>query len=142
MHKVVREFGTEDVGSLSAKLLAELLQDYDLSEGPESEGPLPFGEPEPSVAKKTELGARIVAVAKGYLDKPVREDAGTNADKDGLIRSFFLEGVPWKSSYWDDWVTNHPTARCLGQSGVRRLHATAHERATLSRVLPTKSPRC
>ncbi len=108
MHKVVREFGTEDVGALSAQLLGELLQNYDLSDGPELEGPLPFGEPEPSVAKKTALGARIVAIAKGYLDKPVREDAGTNEDKDGLIRSFFLEGVPWKSSYWDDWVANHP----------------------------------
>lgn len=108
MHHSSGDRDAEDIFSLSALERAELQSNYDLTEGAETEGPLSFDEPPPSVLKPTELGSKIVAVGRKLLDKPVREDAGTNADKDGLIRSFFIEGIPWKASYWDDWVKNHP----------------------------------
>lgn len=108
MHHRGDEQEAEDITGLSAQAFLELLSNYDLSEGAEPEGPLSFEEPPPSALKQTELGNKVVAVGKTLLGKPVREDAGTNADKDGLIRSFFLEGIPWKASYWDDWVKNHP----------------------------------
>ena len=98
---------TEDLRALDERAFSELFhQVLDLFD-PEEE-PAAFADPGPSVATKTALGEQIVAVAKALLKKPVREDAGSNEDKDGQIRSFFLEGVPWKASYWDDWVKNHP----------------------------------
>lgn len=98
---------TEDLSALDERAFAELFhQVLDLFD-PDEE-PAAFADPGRSVATKTALGEQIVAVAKTLLKKPVREDAGSNEDKEGQIRSFFLEGVPWKSSYWDDWVKNHP----------------------------------
>lgn len=98
---------TENVSALDGQALSELFEvALDLFD-PDEE-PAAFAEPGPSVATKTALGEQIVAVAKALLKKPVREDAGCNEDKDGQIRTFFLEGIPWKASYWDDWVKNHP----------------------------------
>lgn len=96
----MQSFGTEDLSELSPEAQGELVTDHDLDEDC---GPLVFGEPSPSVAKKTALGEQVVAVGMALLNKPVREDAGTNADKDGVIRSCFLEGIPWPARYWDAW---------------------------------------
>lgn len=67
-------------------------------------------EPGPSVATKTELGARVMAVAQWFQKHPLLEDAGTNQDKEHLIRRCFVEGIPWGASMWDDWIEQHPSS--------------------------------
>lgn len=61
-----------------------------------------------SIVQKTALGNSIIEVAMRLLNLPLREDAGENADRNGVIRSLFLEGIPWPARYWDDWKNDHP----------------------------------
>lgn len=52
------------------------------------------------------LGRAIVAIAEKHL--ALREDAGTNQDTGGKIRNFFLEGLKWPASTWDNWAQKFP----------------------------------
>lgn len=60
------------------------------------------------VGTDTALGQKIVAVADHYLRMPLREDAGTNDDKAGNLRKFFLEGLKWRPELWDHWAEKYP----------------------------------
>lgn len=62
----------------------------------------------PSVVQKTALGSSIIEAGMHLLNRPLREDAGENADRNGIIRSLFLKGIPWPARYWDDWQNDHP----------------------------------
>lgn len=106
----MQSLDTEDSDLLSPEGLLELLSDEDDISDLASEGPIFFAE-KASVLQKTELGQRILEVGLALLNKPLREDAGPNEDRDGVIRSLFLEGIPWPASLWDNWKKNHPSSR-------------------------------
>ena len=102
---------TEDSDSLSPEGLRELLGDSEGFTEIEEDGPLAFAEHGASVTEKNELGKRILEVGMSLLNRPLLEDAGPNADKRGVIRSLFLEGLRWDNSLWDRWKVAHPSSK-------------------------------
>ncbi len=55
----------------------------------------------PPVTGATRLGQAVLAKVESMLN--LREDAGPNQDHGGQIRKFFIEGVQWPPSTWDNW---------------------------------------
>ena len=90
---------------LSQQVIDELSQEPD---APDPRAlPVSFDDEDPASAA-TELGNATLAIAERFLKMPLREDAGTNRDKDGHIRSFFLEGLKWSPETWDRWAEKYP----------------------------------
>src|SRR5262245_20595477 len=99
----------DELSTLSAEAVKELSTAHEL--GDLFDDPTwSSDEPAASIAKSTELGEKIMAVARWFERHPLVEDAGTNQDKASLIRRCFVEGVPLKGSLWDEWIALHPSS--------------------------------
>jgi hypothetical protein len=80
------------------------------------------------VSGASTMGEAVLAIAESML--ALREDAGTNQDSAGLIRTFFLEGLRWPAEMWDNWAEKYPKSGvakpewCAAFAGfcVRKAH--------------------
>ena len=64
-------------------------------------------EPAPAPLTRT-MGALVLDEAQRLLG--LREDAAVNADREGVIRSFFLDALGWRPDLWDRWQEKRPNS--------------------------------
>lgn len=94
---------------LSPSEAVELSTDHLIADPPPDESTFPVSfDIETAASAETPLGAAILEIAGEYLKMPLREDDGTNNDKKGIIKSFFLEGLKWSADTWDRWAEKYP----------------------------------
>lgn len=99
----------EHAHELSPSEAVELSTDHLIADPPPDESTFPVSfDVETPASPETPLGADILAIAGEYLKMPLREDAGTNNDKQGIIKTFFLEGLKWSADTWDHWAEKYP----------------------------------
>lgn len=124
----------------SQEELADLAADHEEHPPAEDEdAPLSFGGDEPMSAP-TPLGQAVLEGAKYFLNIPLREDTGVNQDSQGYIRTFFVDGVPWKPDDWDLFIEKHRESvvakpewcAAFASYCVRKAHES------LNRRLPTR----
>ena len=97
---------------LSPQVLADLESDHLDNNPPDDDGSTPRAFSDPA-GEATPLGIAVIAKAVEFLQIPLRENAGVNQDKQGYIRSFFLEGLKWSPELWDHWIDKHPQSKVI-----------------------------